>query len=810
MARPLVPIALVYAAGLLAGRFLPIPPWPLFATASLLVIFALAASRFRAALLLPSVFFVAWTGFSLHTSLLSPFDIRRLCPPSAQLVTIRGELVETPAQRIYQRNGAESSKTFARIKVRSLRRDGSDAFQSAVGLIQATRPGSSPQGLYEGQIIELSGVLSPPPGPAAPGLFDYGSYLELQGIYFQLKSAPGDEWRFLSGRADPPWADRFLTWAQGTLSRGLPEQDLPLKLLWAMTLGWKTGLDSEVYDPFIQSGTMHIFAISGLHIALIAGILVGVLRVGRVPRSWCSLIVIPLIWLYTAATGWQPSAIRSTIMMTIVIVGWALKRPSDLINSLAGAALIIFLWDPQQLFGASFQLSFFVVLSLALFTPLLHPLRGRWLEHDPLLPADLVPPWRRVVSSRLREIMTLFITSLAAWLGSLPLTACYFNIVNPISLVANMVVVPLSSAALSCNLASLACGSWLPALSELFNHSAWLWMTLMVKASQLATTVPGGFFYIQAPSLLIVGAYYALVLGALTWGLKASHRRQFWTAALVLLLCWGGWLSYSGHHRARLTILPTQGGLAIYCDPAGNEGRMLLDPGNTNAVEFVTSQYLRAEGANSCPTLVLTHGDAQHIAGTELIFDQFDVRQLAVSPLRFRSPYYRRLIETHASLAPRVRQVARGDRLGPFRVLHPEEGDRVERADEGSLSLVGTLLGTRILLLSDLGQEGQKMLLNRGDDLRADIVICGLPSPGEPLTEALLDRIQPRLIIVGDSEYPATARASPNLRARLSRRPLPVLYTRDTGALSIDLTPGNWQVRDARGAVLSPRGKTTP
>jgi competence protein ComEC len=237
---------------------------------------------------------------------------------------------------------------------------------------------------------------------------------------------------------------------------------------------------------------------------------------------------------------------------------------------------------------------------------------------------------------------------------------------------------------------------------------------------------------------------------------------------------------------------------------------MLLDPGNTNAVELVTSQYLRAEGANSCPTLVLTHGDAQHIAGTQLILDQFPVRQLVASPLRFRSPYYRRLIETHSTLAPRVRLVASGDRLGSFHVLHPEPGDRAERADDGSLSLVGTLLGTKILLLSDLGQEGQKMLLNRGGDLRADIVISGLPSSGEPLTEALLDRIQPRLIIVGDSEFPATARASPNLRARLSHRPVPVLYTRDTGALSIDLSPGSWQIRDARGAVLSPRGKATP
>src|SRR5215467_12567446 len=123
---------------------------------------------------------------------------------------------------------------------------------------------------------------------------------------------------------------------------------------------------------------MHIFAISGLHIALIAGILVSLLRLFQIARGLCGWLIIPAIWFYTAATGWQPSAIRSTIIIT----GWALKRPSDLLNSLAAAAFIILLWDPQQLFGASFQLSFFVVLSIALLMPPLERLADHLLQSD--------------------------------------------------------------------------------------------------------------------------------------------------------------------------------------------------------------------------------------------------------------------------------------------------------------------------------------------------------------------------------------------------------------------------------------------
>src|SRR5262245_4218257 len=173
---------------------------------------------------------------------------------------------------------------------------------------------------------------------------------------------------------------------------------------------------------------MHVFAISGLHIALIAGLLVTLLRVFRLPRGWCGFVVLPIIWCYTGVTGWQASAIRSTIMMSVILAGWCLKRPSDLLNSLAGAAVLILVWDPQQLFQASFQLSFCVVLSLALFSPLLDALRARLLAPDPLLPKELLPAWRRWLRGPLDLVTGGFMVSLAAWLGSIPLIAYYFHL----------------------------------------------------------------------------------------------------------------------------------------------------------------------------------------------------------------------------------------------------------------------------------------------------------------------------------------------------------------------------------------------
>src|SRR5258705_6394528 len=120
------------------------------------------------------------------------------------------------------------------------------------------------------------------------------------------------------------WSDRFQFWAKQTLARGLPTEDEDLRLLWAMTLGWQTALTAEVSEPFMRSGTMHIFAISGLHIALIAGVFLALFRALNIPRAICGATVIPIIWFYTMATGWQASAIRSTVMMTVIILGWSL------------------------------------------------------------------------------------------------------------------------------------------------------------------------------------------------------------------------------------------------------------------------------------------------------------------------------------------------------------------------------------------------------------------------------------------------------------------------------------------------------
>jgi competence protein ComEC len=258
----------------------------------------------------------------------------------------------------------------------------------------------------------------------------------------------------------------------------------------------------------------------------------------------------------------------------------------------------------------------------------------------------------------------------------------------------------------------------------------------------------------------------------------------------------------------RLHILPLNGGLAAYFDAPGRRNDLLVDCGTTNSVAFTTKQFLRAQGVNRLPSFALTHGDSRHVGGAQWTAELFGPKEISISPVRFRSPVYRRLVRDFSQTPGLLHTNQAGSRLGLWRVLHPQPEDRFPQADDNALVLFGIFGGARILLLSDLGQPGQGALLRRMPDLRADIVITGLPTRGEALGDEFLDAVQPRLIIVGDSDYPVWERASAKLRERLARRNTPVLYTRSSGAAVLSFQAGDWDLRTMNGIRASSQDLT--
>jgi ComEC/Rec2-related protein len=794
-------VALCFAGGVVLGQWAHPPLAALFGAALAAGLAAMFWRNGRIFLLGALLLLAGWTNLERHTAVVSPRDLRLLPGPAPEDVKLRGVICASPTPRIFERGAKEFWHTGTLLQATEICREGH--WQPAWGKVIAGTSGVLDSNFFNGRSVEVSGILRPPRGPLADGLMNPRQYYQLQEVHFQLQADSTNAWLAVGPAQGLPLPERFSAWARRTLALGMPQEDQALRLMWTLALDWKAPLTENVEEPFMRAGTFHIFAVDGLRIGLLAAIGIGLLRALQIPRAVCGLVVVPVIWFYAGLTGWPASAVRAAIMMSIVIGGWAVKRPGDLLNSLFAAALIILVWDPQQLFQAGFQLSFLIVLCIGLLAlPMRRFLYAHFFPPDKFVPDEVRAAWQVWGEALRRRGIDAFVMSLAAFLGSLPLTAFYFHLFTPVGVPANMVVVPLTALALMSCMASLLTGGCFPALAVLFNHAAWFWMKCIIAVSQWSAHWTLGNWHVAAPRPMTFVWYYAVLLAVFTgWIFRVRRQRLVWAGLVLVSALWlADWAWQRG--TARLDVLALRGASAVFAAGSGTNRDLLADCGNAESAEGIVRPFLYARGVNRLDNFCLTAGYQQSVGGAEIVLTNFAPAAVFAGPARVRSPAYRH-VEAELARAPGLCRIVRdGDALDGWSVLYPGAEDQLPAADEVSLALQRNIRGHSILLLSALAREGQILLMNRHPELRAEIVVAGLPSRDEPLIEPLLDMLRPKLIIIADSEQPANRAAPAKLRERLAqRRDARVLYCRDTGSLTLLIRRNGWEVRDAGGAI---------
>ncbi len=227
MKRPLMPVALLFMAGILMPWLVSVSPFIILSSGVLLAMLTLLWGGGRPILVWPLVFLTGWTDIALRTAIISPHDLRRILSDQPELVSLHGALNETPTLRVFQQNEKEVWHTQARINVSALRFD-RGAWQPAVGRVAVTTP-ELLTNFFGGQTVEISGVVRRPNIAVAEGTFDYRAYLSQQGIYYQLETESEQDWEIISSPGTAPLADRFRAWARKALALGLPEEDEALR-----------------------------------------------------------------------------------------------------------------------------------------------------------------------------------------------------------------------------------------------------------------------------------------------------------------------------------------------------------------------------------------------------------------------------------------------------------------------------------------------------------------------------------------------------------------------------------------------------
>ena len=326
------------------------------------------------------------------------------------------------------------------------------------------------------------------------------------GEPFELTVADGAEVIVAAGA--PPvsfrgWGERLRAAAAGRLSKGIENHSDQLAVYKALLLGYRKAIPAEINSNFSRTGTLHIFAISGLHVGMVGLLMALMLKAAGISRDKWGLLLIPLLLIYVVSTGMKSSAMRAFTMTAVYFVAPLFRRKPDVPSAVAVAALLLLFCDPLQIGSVGFIYSFMVVGFIVMFFA--------------VVPQHVVMPgggWLRGVWA---YVTSLALTSVAAFLASTPLSALYFGLFSPISLLGNLVVVPLTFGVVLCGWLAIL----IPFATEIFNHAALVFINGLLGSVGLFSAIPGAYGSVPAPPLAAVGLWYVGWAGLFTHG-----RRQ--------------------------------------------------------------------------------------------------------------------------------------------------------------------------------------------------------------------------------------------------------------------------------------------
>lgn len=326
-------------------------------------------------------------------------------------------------------------------------------WQPTEGKVQISIPHDSEKAyeLSYGDVLLIKGAPQRVAPPGNPNQFDYRQYLANKGIYYRHYLQAFQAQKIGAAPPNPLLAASIhLRRNLDLLLRERIEARREYAISSALILGVKDELDNAIRSAYASTGTMHVLAVSGLHVGLIYLVLVWVFiffAPSLRQRVLQAVLILSFLWTYAFLTGLSPSVLRAVVMFSFVTVGTAIKRQTNIYNTIAIAAAALLLLNPYNLKEVGFQLSFLAVLGIVYLQPKLYAL----LEINTWL---------------LDKVWSYFTVAIAAQLATLPLGLFYFHQFPVYFWFANLVIVPAAMFALCTGIVALAF-SWVPVLSSL-------------------------------------------------------------------------------------------------------------------------------------------------------------------------------------------------------------------------------------------------------------------------------------------------------------------------------------------------------
>ena len=599
-----------------------------------------------------------------------------------------------------------------------------------------------------GDTLRIFGELSAPKQVLNPGEFDYGSFLAQQNIRAVFQTIGQKSVRIVQvgSRFSP---GRILAVTRRSLAALIDKLYVASEaaILKALVLGLRSDVAPEVRSQFMKTGTIHLLAISGLNITMIAGTFYLMFLFSGLGYRKTSFLTILIVIVYVGLAGAGIPVQRAGYGSVLVLCGVLLGRPANLLNALCFAFFVLLLWNPKSLWNIGFQLSFLSVFSLILVLPLLSRFSA----------------WTLSMGS-----------SLAVLFGTFPVVLYHFNIFSPISILANLVAIPLFDAALFSALFALIVSGVPFANLLLIRVSSWILRIGLFWIKYLSTWW-WGYWFLERPSLRLLVAYYLSMAMILFFHKRAFHGKLF--LMMGLLGCWislsTAFFFGSGGKRFEVTLLASGRNQIVHAH-FSNEAHWLLNAGRnfpSDQGEWLIAPYLRNRGIQRLEGMLFTDLSKKHTGGLVAVLRDFPVRYLLypVASLCGPDEFYKNI----RKLGRRAKTFQQGDEVS----MGEEKIRMIAQSKKGAAFLMES--GPwRILLISRWEPELFKELLRCPGEM-TEIHSVFLPESGQGIPgefQDWLDRVRPLLVVLPDLQQ--------ELIPYLVSRHVSYLDLKHTGALS--------------------------
>lgn len=573
-----------------------------------------------------------------------------------------------------------------------------------------------------GDEVELVGSFARPSVARNPGGFDFRRYLRAAGIHVVIRCGEPDAVRVVQA-GDVWWRRaqaRLRSACENLLCENLSDRTAAVGV--AMLLGTRTGMSDELRTAFAESGTMHILAISGANVAILAGLLWLCCRVLGCGGTATACVVLTGILGYAFVADAQPPVMRAVLMIVVFVAGLPWYRGGSLFNGVALAALGVMAWNPMYLFDVGAQLSFLAVIAL-IWAPASYARAAK--------PQALGEPMEFTAGSVVRRAggfvwdwtLTGYIAVGAMWLFALPLAMARFQMFSPIGFLINVLLAPLMIVILWCGYALLLCGLLVPSSAAFFGVGFDWGLRGLLWLVEASARLPYGHIPLPGPSdAWLVGFYSCLAL-VVCGGMRSRWRPWGWRLMLVWCVAGLTGACLPSHPAGlRCTFLAVGHGLSVLIE-LPNGKTLLYDAGQLGdgpRARQTVQTALWQQGPSAIDALVISHADVDHFNGVPGLSESVRIGGAFVHPsfLDFKQSSVRTVCDSLGARQVPIKLIWQDDALQidssvAVRVLHPPAGQRSSQDNANSLVLSIEYAGRTVLLTGDLEKDGLQSLLRQ-------------------------------------------------------------------------------------------------